>query len=378
MVISAILAGCIGDTPTETIQIVPRPCPTGVGLAAPDRVPDCLFERGVISAEDRDSALFLFATAQVKADSFQLLGSPPNLGKGASISRALGLVTGFYSRNLFADSARFHRVMDIVSVSIEIATDQLPVVLGRSRPAATPFLLWYSYAWIGAFFQPVTTAQTVAHLLPRESAPTDSMLAIAEKLYTYSLWREHAGKRFPVWEYEFTWTSGGITVTSPWISAMAQGLVMSVFTECYRRTGDPLWRARAFEVFNSFTTSWSDGGVRLDDTTHGYWWEEFHPVVKVWNGSVQALIDVGFLASVTGDLEVQRMFERGMESIKYYTHEYDTGTWTLYSKTQGYNSVAYHNFQIALLDKLATLTPDPWVQATSDRWRAYIPPAGVH
>ncbi|MEO8294545.1 MAG: D-glucuronyl C5-epimerase family protein, partial [Gemmatimonadota bacterium] len=324
------------------------------------------------------SALYLFATARVKADSFQLLGSPPNLGKGASISRALGLVTGFYSRNLFADSARFHRVMDIVSVSIEIATDQLPVVLGRSRPAATPFLLWYSYAWIGAFFQPVTTAQTVAHLLPRESAPTDSVLAIAEKLYTYSLWREHEGKRFPVWEYEFTWTSGGITVTSPWISAMAQGLVMSVFTECYRRTGDPLWRARAFEVFNSFTTSWSDGGVRLDDTTHGYWWEEFHPVVKVWNGSVQALIDVGFLASVTGDLEVQRMFERGMESIKYYTHEYDTGTWTLYSKTQGYNSVAYHNFQIALLDKLATLTPDPWVQETSDRWRAYIPPAGVH
>jgi D-glucuronyl C5-epimerase C-terminus len=160
-----------------------------------------------------------------------------------------------HRRGVLDDSARFHRMMDVVSVAIEIAEDQVPVVGGKVRPATTPYLVWYSYPGLGAFFQPVTTGQTVAHLLPRSTAPTDSILLIGEHLYRYALWREHGSLRFPVWEYQFTWTSGGITVEAPWISAMAHGLVMAVFAEAYHRTGLPLWKDRAFEVLNSFKST---------------------------------------------------------------------------------------------------------------------------
>lgn len=354
----------------------PDPCPV-VDLASPGDVPECLFLREVIAPEDRDSSLKLFAIAAAKADSFRALGGTVNFEKGARIARSLGLVTGFHRRSLLNDSARFHRVMDAVSVAIEISEDRVAVIGGKVRPSVTPYLVWYSYPGIGAYFQPVTTSQTLAHLLPRTTVPVDSLIQTADRLYHYAIWRESEGLRFPVWEYEFTWTSGGVTAESPWVSAMAQGLVMAVFAEVHRRTGSPGWKRRAYEVLNSFRVPWSKGGVMLDDTTHGYWWEEYHPLVQVWNGSAQALIDVGYLWSVTQDPEVKRMFDRGIESLKYHTPAYDTGTWTLYSRTQGLNSVAYHNFHIALLDVLYGQTNDPWFLSTADRWRSYTPPAGI-
>jgi hypothetical protein len=371
-----LLLGCSREA-TIAGQETPDPCPA-VDLASPGGVPECLLLRDVISLEDRDSGVALFASAAATADSFKALGGTVNFEKGARISRSLGLVTGFHRRGLLDDSARFHRIMDAVAVAVEISEDRVAVVGGKVRPSVTPYLVWYSYPGIGAYFQPVTTSQTVAHLLPRQNVPIDSLISIADRLYSYALWREHGNLRFPVWEYEFTWTSGGITAESPWISAMAQGLVMSVFAETYRRTGSPEWRARTYEVLNSFKVTWSNGGVMLDDTTHGYWWEEFHPIVKVWNGSAQALIDVGYVWSVTQDTAVKRMFDRGLESLKHHTPEYDTGSWTIYSKTQGLNSVAYHNFHIALLDVLYGQTLDPWFQSTANRWRSYTVPPGIY
>jgi len=376
LLMALTLLGC-ADPGAEGIIVDPNdPCPAR-DFTRPRDVAECLLLRQVISTGDRDSSTALFVAAHAKADSFRALGDPINFEKGARISRSLARVTGFHRRGLFGDSARFHRIMDAVAVAVEISENRVAVVDGKLRPAATPYLVWYSYPGVGAYFQPVTTSQTVAHLLPRASAPLDSLVNTADRLYHYALWREADGLRFPVWEYNFTWTSGGITAESPWVSGMAQGLVMSVFAEAYRRTGATEWKTRAYEVLNSFKVPWSKGGVMLDDTTRGYWWEEFHPLVQVWNGSVQALIDVGYLWSVTGDTAVKRMFDRGIESLKYYTPAYDTGRWTTYSRRQGLNSVAYHAFHVALLDVLYGQTNDPWILTTADRWRSYTPPAGI-
>lgn len=377
LLLAAMLGACTAETSITVPNVAADPCPA-VDLADALAVSDCLLMRGVISQADRDTSVKLFGSAERKVDSIQALGGAVNFEKGARIARSLALVANFHSRGLFADSARFHRLMDVVSVGIQISEDKVSVVGGKVRPPVTPYLLWYSYDGIGAYFQPVTTAQTVAHLLPRATAPTDSLINMAENLYSYALWRQHGDVRFPVWEYQFTWTSGGITAESPWVSSMAQGLVMAVFAESYRRTGLPIWKSRAYEVLNSFKVTWSNGGVMLDDTSSGYWWEEFHPVVRVWNGSVQALVDVGFLWSVTQDPVVKQMFDRGIEKLKYHTPEYDTGSWTLYSRTQGLNSVAYHSFQIESLDVLYAQSGDPWFQVTADRWRSYVPPPGVY
>ena len=372
ILIALTLAGCSADAATRP----DADCPP-VDLTDAPAVATCLFARHIISANDRDSAYTLFTVAGTKADSYRTAGGSGNLDKGARILRALASITGFHRHGLFADSVRFHRIMDVVSVAIEIADGQAPLLGGTVRPHTTPHLVWYSYPGIGAFFQPVTTVQTVAYIIPQPGMPTDSFVNIAEQMYHYALWRKASGLRFPVWEYDFTWTSGGVTNEAPWISGMNQGVVIELFAECFKRTGDAIWRDRAFEVLNSLKANWSVGGVRLDDTTHGYWWEEFHPIVQVWNGSVNAVIGVGHLWSVTQDPEVKRMFDRGIEAIKYYTPQYDTGTWTLYSRTEGLNTVGYHNVCIAMLDALFAQTGDQWFKDTADRWRSYTPPPGV-
>lgn len=332
----------------------------------------------MINQADHDSSTWLFRAAVARVELYRSLRIADNLEKAGRIARSLDLVASMEQRGLLDDSARFHRMMDVVSVAIEIADERAAISAGRVRPATTPHLVWYSYDKIGAFFQPVTTSRQVASVLPGAWVPTDTLLAIADRLYRYALWRDGDGRRFPVWEYLFPWSAGGVRLDPPWISGMSQGLVMSIFAEAYRRTGLPVWNVRAYQVFNSFQVSWSAGGVRLDDTTHGYWWEEFDPALRIWNGSVQALVDVGFLWTVTQDTLVKRTFDRGIESVKYYTPQYDTGSWTLYSMTQGHNTVAYHNYQLELLDVLFSQTGDPWFKTTADRWRSYTPPPGIH
>jgi hypothetical protein len=109
-------------------------------------------------------------------------------------------------------------------------------------------LSWTYYPNVGIFFQPVNTVQAVASLFPRADVPTDSLLGMGEQLYSYALWRTHGDRQFPVWEYNFTWNSGGVTVLAPWISGQAQGYAVILFAENYRRTGNSLWRVRAFRA----------------------------------------------------------------------------------------------------------------------------------
>ncbi|HJQ66158.1 MAG TPA: D-glucuronyl C5-epimerase family protein [Gemmatimonadales bacterium] len=319
----------------------------------------------------------MFARAARTRDSLSAQSGPTDFGNAAYLTRALAIIGEFYSRGLLDDSARFHRMTDHVSVTLEQVDGTLPYVNGHGFPITTPYLAWKLYTNVGVFFQPVETSQLVEFVLPRQSAPTDSVVQISEHLYRYALWRTHRGQRYPVWEYEFPWSSGGVSVTAPWLSGMAQSTILMVFADSYRRTGDNEWRQRAFEVFRSLYVPWDEGGVLLPDTLHGYWWEEYHPIVQVWNGAAQALLGVGYFYSVTNDPEVKRVYDRGIEAMKYYTPLFDTGQWTLYSRTQGLNTVYYHNVCIQLMDALYSQSGDAWFKQVADRWRSYTPPPGI-
>ncbi|HET8650643.1 MAG TPA: D-glucuronyl C5-epimerase family protein, partial [Gemmatimonadales bacterium] len=255
--LTCTLAACSSDLPQAPSSTLTATC-TQHDLTDPRSVPECLLGRRTISQDDHDSAIALLTRARAMADSFRALGGTgAEFDNAARIDRALGLITSFQQRDLFTDSARFHRILDAVSVAMEVSSGSALVQGGVIRPATTPHLLWYSYPGLGAFFQPVTTAQTVANLVPKTTVTNDSMLAVGQALYDYAIWREADGLRFPVWEYEFTWTSGGITNDAPWTSGMAQGLVMSIFADCYQRTGNPIWKDRAYEVLNSFKVNWA-------------------------------------------------------------------------------------------------------------------------
>ena len=374
LVVCLTLTAC--DTSPASLGPVPDECRFG-RFSDETTAVTCLGLQAAISAADRDAALEAFATAKALEDSLVATPLPSNFDKAFDLVRALAQIGDFYSRELFSDSVRFHRMVDRVTIANANARGRVPYVGGRAVPPQAPYQVWIPYAGLGLFFQPVATAQLALYTLPRANLPSDSLLQIAQHLYAYALWRENGGTRFPVWEYEFDWTSGGVSVRGPWVSGLAEGMAMMVFIETYERTGDVRWRARAFETLNALRVAWDQGGVLLPDTTHGYWWEGFHPVVRPWNEGAEALVAVAYLYSVTHDATAKVMYTKGAAALKYYTPLYDTGSWTLYSLTQGYNGTFYHNLCIERLDGLYTLTADPWYKTVADRWRTYTPPPGI-
>jgi hypothetical protein len=337
---------------------------------------------GLLSAgEAAEAERVLLGAAQMR-DSLLLNSRQDEMFDGpAELTRALEHVTSFFLRGLFEDTARFNRMLDHVLVTEEyVRGGSIQFALGQAYPRTTPYLGWQYYPDAGIYFQPTNTVNPflLVRLLPRRDTPLDSLAGVTDHLFAYALWRTDGPRRFPVWEYHFPFTSGGVHNNPPWISSLSQGLALMAFTERFRRTGEPLWRERAYQVYQSFSVPWTRGGIRVDDTAHGYWWEEFDPSVQIWNGSVWAALAVGYLWQVTSDPDVERDYRRGIDAIKYYTPDYDTGSWTLYSRTQGYNTVAYHHICITLMEQFFTLTGDPWFDSVATRWRSYVPPPGVH
>jgi hypothetical protein len=374
-------SGCIdtASVPTPAPPALDPSCLAGRTTTG-FMVPDCLLERHLISPSHHAAAVAFLDSAGRFADSLGADTGYAAFTKAITLDRAFIRLGQFYADGLFADSARFNRMLDQVRVTIEdLRGNSIRHLGGHDWPATTPYLAWYNYSsfGLGYYFQPVTTVQTVAYLNPRPNVPTDSLLAIGDALYHYAVWHQHGNVRFPIWEYLFTWNSGGLVRTAPWQSGMAQGYVLMLFAELFKRTGDQLWFTRSKEVLTSMKVLWDDGGVMLPDTTHGYWWEEFHPLARVWNGSAQAVLGVGYFANVSGDSEAVRMFNRGIEAMKYYTPEYDTGSWVLYSKIQGYVSLAYRQSCVDILLALGAASGDPWFNDLAAKWKAYIPPPGV-
>jgi hypothetical protein len=292
--------------------------------------------------------------------------------------RALGHVADFYNNGQFPDSVRFDRIIDHVAVTAEYVRKQIVKINNVYYPRRTPFLGWTYYQGYGFYFQPVNTVQQHIYLVGSPNVSLDSLQHIGEAMWSYAVWHDGGGRHFPRWEYDFPWyASGAVWLFPPWESAMAQGVALELFTELYRDTHNPVWQQRAQAVFVSFRVSMDNGGALLPDSSHGYWWEEYHPRVMVWNGSVNALLTVGDYAKTLDDTLALRMWQSGLGAIKYFTPRYDTGTWTYYSLTGYLNTKNYHNFEVQELDLLYGQTQDIWFKNLADKWRAYVAPAGV-
>jgi len=332
----------------------------------------------VIAEATYRAADSLVRAARVLADAQQSDSGPLPYFRGVELIRAIQHLADFYNAGALDDSARFNRAIDHVAVTAEYVRGTIRSSGTLYFPERTPGLVWFYYSGTGFYFQPVTTVQRLIPLLSAPSISTDTLAKAADALWRYAVWHDGEGQHFPRWEYLFPWyASGAVWLSPPWESAMAQGSVMEIFTELYRRTGNPLWKTRAYAAFTSFGVTMDAGGARLPDTTAGYWWEEYHPRVMVWNGSVKALITLGDFAQTMEDTTGLRMYSRGLDAVKYYTPRYDLGYWTYYSLTGYLATRGYHAYHVQLLDALYAQNGDVWFKQLADRWRAYVPPPGV-
>ena len=372
-----LLAACGGERATS--PGFPAGCEPGASLPGA-AVPRCMYERGLIDAPTRAEADSIIASALAYADTLRATGTADAVFRSGELARAVLHVSQLYSRADLFDSSRFNRMVDHVAVTEEyergtIARDPSN---GRYYPSRTPYLTWVYYSGLGIYFNPVNTIQRMTFNFPAAYVKTDSLRLMADAMTRYAIDHGSDGRRLPIWEFAFDWNSGGVTTPAPWKSAMAQGNMLMVYTELWRRTGEPHWKSLAYDTYESFITPWDDGGVWVADTSRGYWWDEYHPQVRIFNGSTVATLNLGFFAETMNDADALRRYARGLDAIRANLSTYDTGSWTLYSWTQGFASRYYHAWHVELVDTLFARTGDPVFEATANRWRAYTPPSGVN
>jgi hypothetical protein len=173
-----------------------------------------------------------------------------------------------------------------------------------------------------------------------------------------------------VWPYHFDWQEGRSCLKAPWISAMSQGLAISALVRAYRLTGDagllPLCE-RSIRVFEQAV---EDGGVRTQEGDHVLY-EEYpaYPLPRVLDGFLFSLLGLHDLAQELRDSRTQRLFDEGIDGLKFKLADWNyRGKWSWYG-THGYLCPThYHRLNGTLIQILARLTGDSLLAQYGEQW----------
>ena len=134
------------------------------------------------------------------------------------------------------------------------------------------------------------------------------------------------------WEYNFEQPVFG--AKPPWISAMAQGMALSVFVHAHSITCNKSYMEIAQKAFRPFMVDMKDGGVRTSLGVDAAVYEEVAgkdvPSSKILNGFVFALAGLYEYWYHTRHEEVKKAFTHGIIALKQLLPQYDGRIISLY------------------------------------------------
>jgi len=173
-----------------------------------------------------------------------------------------------------------------------------------------------------------------------------------------------------VWPYKFDWQEGRCRLRAPWISAMSQGLGMSVLVRAFRLTRDQSLLSLCEQSAHVFERSIEDGGVRTREGTHVLY-EEYprYPLARVLDGFLFSLLGLYDLAQELQSSRIRQLFEEGVDGLKFKLADWDyRGKWSWYG-THGYLCPPhYHRLNGTLIQILGRLTEDPILSRFGEKW----------
>jgi heparosan-N-sulfate-glucuronate 5-epimerase len=162
---------------------------------------------------------------------------------------------------------------------------------------------------------------------------------------------------------------------TPWVSALAQGMAISVLLRGYRLWSHENLLKEAEAVFRAMARPIETGGVRAADRCGHLWFEEYPltPPVHVLNGFIFALWGVLDFARVTGDPDARKWWSEGIETLKAHIPDFDSGFWSLYDlRYRELASLHYHaNIHPPQLEAMYALTGERIFLQYARRWRRF-------
>jgi len=106
-----------------------------------------------------------------------------------------------------------------------------------------------------------------------------------------------------LWFYNFDWDYLGTTISKPWLSGMAQGMILSVMMRAYNLTQEPKYREAMTCAFNSLVKPSSVRNLIVNETATEFWVEEYPPVHVFNKEPMPSRVLNGGLVGIYGLLE---------------------------------------------------------------------------
>jgi hypothetical protein len=158
----------------------------------------------------------------------------------------------------------------------------------------------------------------------------------------------------------------------PWVSAMTQGHIISVYLRAYQLFGEKRYLEHAEKAFEYLHYDYADGGVQRIDENGYLWLEEYpsEPASYVLNGYIYALFGVLDLYRVTKSEAAKKMYDEGIRTLEDNIHRYHRWYWSSYDLSNK-ELVSYYyqkNVHIPLVKILFMLTENPLFDIYYKKW----------
>jgi hypothetical protein len=173
-----------------------------------------------------------------------------------------------------------------------------------------------------------------------------------------------------VWPFTFDWQEGQCSLRAPWISAYAQGYVISALVRAYRITREKRFLELSLRGADVFVNDIESVGVRSLQDGHVMYAEyPGYPTPRILDGFITSLFGLYDLHVETGDEKVRTLFEEGVNGLRCLLPYWDyRGKWSWYGSQFYLSPRQYHTQNQKLLLCLAYLCNDPYLKAVAEGW----------
>ena len=256
------------------------------------------------------------------------------------------------------DSLHYHLYSDSLAwEALRLDADGIPRAWYRSTGAVywPPYIAWYGLVQLG-------------HYLRRgDPQYRDVFLKQVAWLEQHAVTRADGAV---VWPMNFDYPEGAVLLKAPWISAYAQGLVISALVRAWRLTGRPELMELLKNSAKVFDQDVKDGGVRVALDDHTLYTEVPGGAPPgILDGFMTSLLGLYDLRATTGDPAVARQFEAGIEGLKYALPRWDyRNKWSWYGCRAYLSPPGYHRLNCLLLETLARLSQQPSLAEYARKW----------
>jgi hypothetical protein len=179
--------------------------------------------------------------------------------------------------------------------------------------------------------------------------------------------------------YPYPFASEKYGLPDGWLSAMAQGEIVSLLLRAEKLFPGEGYGEAALAAAEPFRYTLAEGGVVWRSTAGDCFLEEYAgtPPSHVLNGHIFALWGLYELAREQGVPWVKDLAAEATETLRRRLPLYDSGYWSYYSllvNKGGLRNAAvlkYHAFHIAQLNVMFAFTGERRFREIADRWQHY-------